>query len=197
MARLLLTYFEPFDNISTNSTELTAERIQSPHWEICKLRLPVSFRKAWPLTLQQIISWKPEFVLALGQADGRDVVTVEKIALNRVHARIPDNDRDQPLDQPIAKDINESSLLNPLDILYLCQKVKPAVDISFFAGTYVCNYLYFQLLHQQKKIQYQTLFMHLPLALEQNVTNQKALPLQQLIDTTHSLLEEIKTWINP
>ena len=47
---------------------------------------------------------QPDIVIDVGQAGGRSCMTVEKVAINLAEARIPDNDGEQPLDEPLRAD---------------------------------------------------------------------------------------------
>ena len=44
---------------------------------------------------------RPDLVVCLGQASGRSDVSVERVAINLVDARIPDNAGRQPIDEPV------------------------------------------------------------------------------------------------
>ncbi len=53
--------------------------------------LPVEYEKSVDQMLSLIREIEPEIILALGQAEGRTKVSLERIAINLDAARIPDN----------------------------------------------------------------------------------------------------------
>ena len=65
------------------------------------LVLPCVFGDAIAALEQELAAQRPALVLCLGQAGGREGVTVERIAVNRDDARIPDNAGAQPLDRAV------------------------------------------------------------------------------------------------
>ena len=92
MKKVLLTGFEPFHKASENPTQeivriLDAENIEG----LITAVLPVEFGRSSKLLIDLIDEHQPDFVVALGQAEGRSQITPEKIAVNLDDARIADN----------------------------------------------------------------------------------------------------------
>ena len=113
----------------------------------------------------------PDIVLCVGQAGGRSNMTVEKIAVNLMDARIPDNRNQQPLDQAIAED-GENAYFAKLPVKAMVKAMKDAgipASVSYSAGTYVCNDLMYRVLYLIDK-KYPSMrggFVHVPFLPEQ------------------------------
>jgi pyroglutamyl-peptidase len=92
---------------------------------------------------------QPCIVLNVGQAGGRTAISLERVALNLIDARIADNAGNQPIEQAIIAGGATAYFSNlPLKSIQheLNQHGIPAA-ISYSAGTYVCNYIFYQLMN--------------------------------------------------
>lgn len=152
--KVLFTGFEAFGGETSNPSAdavLQLCKQQAPegiHWQA--LILPVEFKRSAGLLLDAVKQIQPDLVLCVGQAGGRTAISLEQVAINLIEARIPDNSGWQPSGEPViahAPTAYFSSL--PLKAIrqQLLQYGIPA-QISYSAGTYVCNALMFSLLHQ-------------------------------------------------
>ena len=92
--KILITGFEPFDGdaINPSSRLLDWLSLQKFNFNIQTKLLPVSFKKAYPILSNSIDEFKPTHVILTGFAKNRKELTLERIAINWVDARIPDND---------------------------------------------------------------------------------------------------------
>ena len=84
-------------------------------------------------------SW--DAVEALGLAGGEDKVSVERVGINLMEARIPDNDGFQPFDTPICPD-GDTAYFSTLPVKRMAKAVESrgiACCMSYSAGTFVCN----------------------------------------------------------
>lgn len=164
---ILVTGFKPFLSEKLNPSELLAQDLSKYFsGDVVSVVLPVEFKKSYEVLSGYLSSDEFDYVIMLGQAAGRDKVCLEKIALNWVQSEYPDETGVIP---PIAE-ISSSHPLAlmssfPVDHIYeeLHRKALP-ISISFSAGTYVCNELYFQVSanHPVKSV-----FIHVPLVKEQ------------------------------
>ena len=83
MRRILLTGFEPFNNLSTNPSQEIIFAIESEKIDGITTRiLPVEFGKSSEILIGLIEKFRPDFVICLGQAEGRNQITPERIAVN-------------------------------------------------------------------------------------------------------------------
>lgn len=163
---ILLTGFEPFDgaeiNPSWEAVALVPEDIDGR--KVHRLQLPTVFGRAADLLRQEIARLRPELVICCGVANGRAGVTPELVAINYRCARIPDNAGQRfsgvPID-PAGETAHMTAL--PVHAMIDCIKAEgiPAY-LSFSAGAYVCNDVYYALLSGQAAYGYKGIFLHVP-----------------------------------
>ena len=72
--------------------------------EIVKMQIPTVVGKSIEKIHQKMKELQPDLVISVGQAGGRFGVTPERVAINVTDARIPDNEGNQPIDEPIFPD---------------------------------------------------------------------------------------------
>jgi len=149
---VLLIGFEPFDGERVNpSRELTLAldgEIVNAH-RVVGVVLPVTFG-ATVATLDSLIeAHRPALVLGTGQAGGRSALSIERVALNLIDARIPDAEGLQPIDEPIVAGA-PAAYVSTLPVKAMLARLRalgvPAT-LSQSAGAYVCNQVFFALAH--------------------------------------------------
>ena len=187
--KILLTAFTPFDGESINpaleAMKLLPDKIGN--LEVLKLEVPTVFGKSANLVLETIEQERPDFVLSIGQAGGRTEITPERIAINIDDARIPDNEGNQPVDQPIYLD-GENAYFSMLPVKAMVEAIKkegiPAA-LSYSAGTYVCNHLLYSVLYfiQINALPIKAGFIHVPYIPEQTLDkkDKPSLPLAEIV----------------
>ena len=89
MKKLLISAFEPFGGEEINPAKEAVLRLQGEG--IHKLILPVEYETAGRLLFSEIGLVKPDIVIMVGQAGGRDAVTPERRAVNSRNAKAPDS----------------------------------------------------------------------------------------------------------
>lgn len=176
--KILLTGFEPFGGESINpaqeAVQLVKDEIKGA--QIVKCYVPVVFGKAIDTVHEALKKENPDAVLLIGQAGRRYEITPERIAINCDDGRIPDNEGNQPVDQPVRAD-GPAAYFSTLPIKKMVQYIKAAnvpAAVSNTAGTYVCNHLMYGVLYYLDKEFPNTIggFMHVPYLHEQ-VMNKK------------------------
>ena len=151
MTRILLTGFEPFGQQQINSSWEAVKALpeEIDDVSIVKLCLPVSFQKARVVIEQAVEDYCPDVVLSVGQCGGRKEINVERVAVNLVDSKKPDNDGFQPSEQQLYSDAPDAYFSN-LPARRLVDAIHdvgiPAV-ISNSAGLYVCNSVFFTAMH--------------------------------------------------
>ena len=189
MKKVLVTGFEPFGNDSVNPAfevinDLANETI--PNVNLITLNLPVVFGKAIDNLASVIEKEQPNLVISLGQAGGRNAINIEKIGNNINHARIADNEGNQPNEEFIDPN-GPAAYFTTLDISETAKSIKDAeipVQVSYSASTYVCNNLIYGTMHylhsqkKQEKIKYG--FIHVPYLPSQVAAKPKPLPSMSL-----------------
>ena len=166
---ILVTAFTPFGGDALNASQeiLNALPETLGGVRLEKRLLPVSFRFAPRLALEAAERLRPEAIVCLGQAGGRDAVTPERVAVNLMDAKIPDNDGFQPVDQPVIPNAPAAyfSTLPVKAMVDHMQGVGVPARLSDSAGSYVCNALMFAMLHRMREIPCG--FIHVPYLTEQ------------------------------
>jgi pyroglutamyl-peptidase len=151
---VVVSGFEPFDGALTNPSWETAVRLAERGEElvgdrVVAVRLPVTFAGAWPVLDAAIREHDPDVVVALGLAGGAPGVRLERVAVNVRDARIPDNAGDRPVDVPVAEG-GPVGYWSTLPLKASLAEVRAAgvpVAVSSTAGTYVCNDVFYALMH--------------------------------------------------
>lgn len=182
---LLVTGFEPFGADRINPSWLVAQALEGqriagrPVHAIC---LPCTFGDALRVLHAGLQAHRPAVVLALGQAAGRGELSIERVAINMDDARIPDNAGFQPVDQAVIAGA-PAAYFSRLPIKAIVAALREAglpASVSQSAGTYVCNHVFFGLMHALRRRRgVRAGFMHLPLLPEQAAAHpgQPSLPL--------------------
>jgi pyroglutamyl-peptidase len=128
------------------------------------MRLPVNCRRASQVVIDAITTLKPAAVVGLGQAGGRPVLSLEKVAINLADPRA-DRERDGALQgKPViagGPDAYFARLPLPAILRTLKRHDIPAA-ISLSAGVYVCNAVMYSALHTLRRRRTPAGFIHLP-----------------------------------
>lgn len=191
MKKLLLTAFTPFDgekiNPALEAVKLVKDKIGN--LEIVKLEVPTVFGKSIDTVREAIEREKPDFVLSIGQAGGRAEITPERVAINLNDARIPDNEGNQPIDEPIFPD-GENAYFSTLPVKAMVEAIRKEglpSSLSNSAGTYVCNHLMYGVLYYlDKRPSIKAGFIHVPYIPEQT-KNKKEMPALELSEIVRGL----------
>ncbi len=172
MKTLLVTGFEPFEGHALNvsweiARALDGERDAGVQWRA--RQLPCVFGRSLEALHEALDDCQPDWVLCLGQAEGRPDITLERIALNLRDARIPDNAGCQPRGEPIVAGapLAYGSTLRLRALMDSLQVEGWPISISNTAGTFVCNEVFFGLQHRLIDLSISSGFVHLPLLPEQ------------------------------
>ena len=191
--KILVTGFDPFGGESVNpayeAVKLLPDTIGGA--QIFKLEIPTVFSLSGPAVEEGIKKYQPDVVLCVGQAGGRASISVEKVAINFVDARIPDNNGEQPLDEPLQAD-GPAAYFSTLPVKAMVQHVKDAglpCYLSFTAGTYVCNSIMYNVLYMCDK-RYPGIragFIHVPYACGQVIDKANTTPSMPLETIAKSL----------
>ena len=125
----------------------------------------------------------PDVILSIGQAGGRFDISIERVGINLDDFRIPDNEGNQTIDEPIFPDGENAYFVNlPVKAMVKnVQKNEIPASVSYTAGTFVCNHvLYGTLYLVNKKYKGKKAgFIHIPF-LPQQVIDKKNTPSMEL-----------------
>lgn len=171
MPTLLLTYFGPFGGTPSNPTGQVAQRLaqllatSAPGLNVQVRELPVEFAASSRALAEILDEVQPQVAIALGVAVGRDKVSLERVAINMDAARIPDNAGDQRTDTPIQVD-GPTAYFSTLPTRAIFEQLTAEglpVELSYTAGTFVCNHVFYELMHKTGGV-IPAGFIHIPLS---------------------------------
>ncbi len=164
--KILVTGFEPFGGESLNPSAWILEKIKADPELSDKcdtLLLPVTFAEAHRSVLEALSKQEYKAWIGFGQAGGRAKISLERVSLNWQETSQADNSGVIP--QPgLLVSGGEKAYFTRAPL----QKMQTVLDlagipveISFSAGAYVCNSLYY---HMLKNLPQGTwgLFVHVP-----------------------------------
>ncbi|MCI8566117.1 MAG: pyroglutamyl-peptidase I [Lachnospiraceae bacterium] len=135
-------------NDLSDRTHLSAETAAG--YRIVKQILPTEFKAGAQALLQAMDAARPHLVLCLGQAGSRSEITPERIAVNLMDARIPDNAGWQPDEEPVVPGGLPAYFTNvPVKaVVQAAQEAGCPAAVSDSAGTYVCNCVFYTLMNR-------------------------------------------------
>ncbi len=195
--KILITGFSPFGGSATNASldAVRALPCNIADAEIVTVEIPTVFRKSIDCLRNAIKEHQPDVVICVGQSGSRSMITPERVAINLMDARIPDNEGNQPRGEPIAADGPDAyfSTLPIKDMVSAMQKAGIPSEVSNTAGTYVCNQLMYGLLHiiHTEHPEISGGFIHVPLTSVQAALKKNA-PGMAISDITKGLLLAIE-----
>ncbi|MEN3043437.1 MAG: pyroglutamyl-peptidase I [Fervidobacterium sp.] len=203
--RVLLTGFESFGGEKLNPSELVVKRISKKKFDKCVINiliLPVSYEKSVRILEDYYSKNTVDVAIHLGQAGGRAVINIERVAVNIIDSKNPDNDKKIIQDRKIIPSGLDAYMtrLDAKKIVELLNKKKIPANISYDAGQYVCNVIYYFSLHKSycDKNPKNVLFVHLPFLPQQvcdkypKNSNIPSMALQLQVKAVEEILKNIK-----
>lgn len=149
--KILVTGFDPFGGEKINPALETIKRLPDTILgaQIIKLEIPTVVGKSLAKIKEAVEKENPDAVLSIGQAGGRSEITVERIGINIDDCRIPDNEGNQPIDEPVVKG-GPAAYFVTVPIKAIVENIQahniPA-SISNTAGTFICNHVCYGVAH--------------------------------------------------
>ena len=151
--KALVTGFEPFGGEPVNPAQealrLLPARLEAPALEITTRVMPAVFGRSLDALEDALGTVIPDIVLCVGLAGGRAALSLERVAINIDDARIPDNCGQQPIDVAVVAG-GPAAYFATLPIKAAVAALRdaglPAI-VSNSAGTFVCNHLFYGLMH--------------------------------------------------
>lgn len=199
--KILLTGFTPFGNNPLNPSQQLVESL--PEFgnngeTLVKAILPVDQVQAPRILLDRLHQSQPDAVLMFGLASGRAKICLERVAINLQDFRIPDNAGVTITDKPVVDD-GPAAYFSTLPVRVMLNALRvegvPAT-LSLTAGAYLCNQVFFTLMHEitEKQLPIKAGFIHLPALPAQAADSDKNLPsmsLEQVIQAAHILIAQL------
>jgi pyroglutamyl-peptidase len=191
---ILITAFEPYGRWTTNASALALAELQgdlSLRPNLTTRLLPVNYDRVNTMLADELAT-NYDYVIHLGQAPGAAKIQFEAVGLNVAYP--PGAGRACPLceDGPIAY----RSLLPLEDWASLVSLAGIPAEVSFHAGTYLCNAALY-LTHyfiERMQLKSQATFIHLPLDPSQTADDlepSRSMPASQSAAAIRIVLESI------
>lgn len=195
---VLLTGFEPFNGASINPAWEAVRALEG--WAGAAFRvevrqLPCVFIEARRQLGALVDELHPDLVIAVGQAGGRAEISLERVAINIDDASILDNAGLQPVDLPIVED-GPAAYFTTLPIKAMVAAMREQglkAGVSQSAGTFVCNHVFYGLMHHTAGKPVKAGFIHVPFLPEQAALREDQPPSMALEDIVAALRIAVET----
>jgi pyroglutamyl-peptidase len=190
--KALVTGFEPFGGERVNPAQEALERLP-PRLGAVAIRtqlLPAVFGEALDALETALRASEPDIVLCVGLAGGRAALSLERVAINKDDARIPDNKGRRPIDLPVVAG-GPAAYFTTLPIKAAAAALReaglPAI-VSNSAGTFVCNHVFYGLMHlaATRRLDLRGGFLHVPY-LPSQAARQDGAPSMALLDIVRGI----------
>jgi pyroglutamyl-peptidase len=189
---VLLTGFEPFNGAAINPAWEAVRALsgwEGPGFRVEVRQLPCVFGVAAQTLCAFVDEVRPDIAIAVGQAGGRPEISVERVAINVDDASIRDNAGRQPVDVPIAAD-GPAAYFTTLPIKAMVAAMRAQglnAGVSQTAGTFVCNHVFYALMHHVRGQSVKAGFIHVPFLPEQAEAYAEPTPSMALDDIVAGL----------
>ena len=142
-ANIVVTGFEPFGGATVNASWEAVKTLDGVRREL----LPVTFEGAAE-RVRALAAEGPDAIICVGEAGGRSAISLERVAVNLMDARIPDNAGFQPENVPALPGGPQSyfSTLPLGRMLGALRQARVPAGLSMSAGSYVCNSIFYALM---------------------------------------------------
>jgi pyroglutamyl-peptidase len=198
---ILLGGFEPFHGERRNPSLEVARALDGESIGALRVRaleLPVVYARATRRIVDAIERVQPSAVLGLGQAGGRPVITLERIAVNLADGPKPDNSGRRAIDKPVVRDGPDGYFARlPLrEILHALARRRIPATLSLSAGSFICNAVMYAALHNLRgRPQVPCGFIHLPYDTHQAIRHlrEPSMSIDLMIGAIRTAIEVIAT----
>ncbi|MCH3961614.1 MAG: pyroglutamyl-peptidase I [Solobacterium sp.] len=199
--KILVTGFDPFGGEKVNPAIEAVKRLPDTiaGADIIKLEIPTVVYKSLKTIDAAIAKYDPDTIISIGQAGGRPDITVERVGINCNDCRIPDNEGNQPIDEPVYADGPDAyfSLLPIKAMVAKIQSVGIPASVSDTAGTFICNHVLYgvRYLCEHKYPGKKSGFMHIPYMTSQAVgkRNTPSMSLDEIVKGLTAAIEAVVT----
>jgi pyroglutamyl-peptidase len=197
--KALITGFEAFGGAAANpSAEIAARLAQiappAPLDTIESVVLPTVYQEAARHVREALAKSQPDLVVMFGLAARADRYRLERFAVNVADSPDPDNAGSILAGEPVVGS-GPAAYRSGLDVAAIAARCAGhGPSVSNHAGTFVCNYAYFTVLHEiaVAGAATQALFVHvpwtLPVGLADDLTRS---PVERHLETARGLLAAI------
>lgn len=183
MKKLLISGFEPFGGESINPSweAVSMLPIEINGYQLTKLCLPVVFGEASEKLMDVAEKIRPDVIICIGQAGGREAITPELVAINLRYAKNPDNKGNMPMDEEIISG-GDKAYFSTIPVRRIADALASSGirgSVSYSAGAYVCNDLLYTLLSKYNGSETRVGFIHVPYSASQG--KQPSMELDEIV----------------
>jgi len=180
---IVLTGFESFADFGVNPSWKAVKTFDEKEYGSFKVKsfqIPLRYKEIKPAITKIITTQKPAVVISLGQSY-RPVISLERVAINLVdltESTILYNCGNRPEDETLEPNA-PAAYFTTLPIRKILSRMRQSnipAEISYTAGTFGCNQLFFHLMHKIciEKLATCAGFIHVPCLPSQAAQLQKA-----------------------
>jgi pyroglutamyl-peptidase len=178
--KVLLTGFDAFGGQSLNPSWLAVQALHGRKvlgHTVVAAQLPTVFDASLRELDALLRQHQPALVICVGQAGGRKVLSLERVAINVNDAPLADNAGARPVDTPVVRDAPVAYFTSlPIKaMLAALHKEGVGAEVSQTAGTFVCNHVFYGLMRTLATVpelaHTRGGFVHVPWLPEQGVPN--------------------------
>jgi pyroglutamyl-peptidase len=191
--KALVAGFEPFGGLTINASMEAVQRLRPMLGPLTieRLILPTVFERSRAVLADAVERLDPDIILCTGEAGERPELSLERLAVNLDDASIPDNDGQQPQERessPGAPVAYWTTLPVVLAVAALRGAGLPA-RASLSAGSFVCNHVFFGLMHTLQGSRVSAGFLHVPHLPEQAaITGGPSMALEHIVQGVQIVL---------
>lgn len=151
--KILLTGFDAFGGASVNPSWLAVKALHGRQMlghTVVAAQLPTVFDASLRELHALLMHHQPALVVCVGQAGGRQAMSLERVAINVNDAPMADNAGAQPVDTPVAQGAPVAYFTSlPIKaMLAALQQEGVRAEVSQTAGTFVCNHVFYGLMRE-------------------------------------------------
>ena len=205
MKKILITGFEPIWGIkktpSGDLAKLWADKLISvPGVEVKSIVLPQLFTKCTEIVISEIKTFKPDAVLMYGATKKNNPIRFERFSINAEFSAMGDNSKIPVKERPVING-GPAAYTGTVPIDYVVDKLAEVgihATTSQFAGTHVCNSIYYGVMHFIKTNNLKTLacFIHMSFPNEYGVVEDGMWSTAGFADLTKASIETVKALKN-
>ncbi len=189
MTKAIITGFVPFHIFSRNPAQTIAEHLgKRLDIEVLSIILPVEYGKARGILRTAFREESPDLVISFGLNGKISHIALEEIAVNIRGSDIPDNTGKLQKGEPISED-GTLAYRSSLPIVGIREKLRSEripVKISYSAGVYLCNEIFYTVMQWCEESGAKGGFIHVPMAMEYIAEDPK------MITVPHMSLTDLK-----
>jgi len=181
---VLVTGFAPFENYPVNPSGLIAEALNGSSVAgalVVGVVLPVDYNESVEIAIHAIEQYQPVLVISCGLNPHAHNIHVEKIGVNLKRYQKGNGRLSFPQRIDKTGPLFRTSTLPAGKMVQAIRDANISVQRSFYAGMYVCNCLFYELLRYAYRLNDSVAigFLHVPLLSSQDP---EGMPLDDMLD---------------